>query len=404
MAYIPACVAPFWLGYSSIPLVSSHSVCVYYKESNISCFPSSFSSSITIFYHLLLVVTNIPRSCPHSTFASPVCFAIMDWTPESFPPSSHQARSLSGNPMVFDAIPPAYPSGRPNYPPVTGLGISHGEVDVPLGQLRLCPPPDVYTTTAATATLPTAGWSDGILPHSVDHSYYSSTTPYEPYSAGHNDISPSPLSLYSAQTLSTSPSYSSVMEMGETHGLPGQQPLGFWATTPCSDSTSPPESFAQVKEESDEYWGSPLFAEERAPIELSMMSMPRVMVNEPFCDAQLFQTGNGQQFGPVASIKQEVQKPPHVAKPATNEGTGKKTPKTRPKTKRSAKSPSASIHQCTICETRFTRRSNCIEHIKKHNPDTKKAYPCDLCGRTFGRKTDRKRHVESVSLHKPESS
>ena len=325
----------------------------------------------------------------------------MDWTPESFSPSSHQARSLSGNPLVFDAILPDYPSGHPNYLPVTGLGISHGEVDVPLGQLRPCQTTEVYTTAATTTTLPTAGWSDGILPHSVDHSYYEPTTPYEPYSAGHSDISPSPLSLYSAQTLSTSPSYSSCMEMGEIHGLPGQQPLGFWETSPCSDSTSPPESFAQVKEESDEYWGLPLFAEERAPIELSMMPMPRVIVNEPFPDPQLFQTGNGQQFGPDASIKQEDQKPPHVAKPAANEGTGKKTPKTRPKTKRSAKSSSASIHQCTICETRFTRRSNCIEHIKKHNPDTKKAYPCDLCGRTFGRKTDRKRHVESVSFHRP---
>lgn len=381
-------------------------MCILQRAKHSSCF-SSPSSSSSLALSSSSRDQHSHRSCPHSTLASPVCFAIMDWTPESFSPSSHQARSLSGNPMVFDAIPPAYPSGHPNYPPVTGLGISHGEVDVPLGQLRPCPPPEVYTTTtAATATLPTAGWSDGILPHSVDHSYYSSTTPYEPYSGGQHDISPSPLSLYSAQTLSASPSYSysSGMEMGETHGLPGQQPLGFWATTPCSDSTSPPESFAQVKEESDEYWGSPLFAEERAPIELSMMPMPRVIVNEPFPDPQLFQNGSsGQQFGPDVSIKQEDRKAPVITSPATNEaaGTGKKTPKTRPKSKRAAKSPSASIHQCTICETRFTRRSNCIENIKKHNPDTKKAYPCDLCGRTFGRKTDRKRHVESVSFHRP---
>lgn len=329
----------------------------------------------------------------------------MDWTPESFSPSSHQARSLPRNSMVFDAIPPAYPSGHPHYPPVTGLGISHGEVDdAPLGQLR----PEAYTTAAAApasaTTLPTADWSDGILPHSVDHPYYSSTTPYEPYSGGQHDISPSPLSLYSAQTLSASSSYSSGMEMGETHGLPGQQPLGFWATTPNSDITSPPESFAQVKEEPEEYWGSPLFADERLPIDVSMMMpMPRVIVNEPFSDQQVFQASSVQSFSPNPGTKLEDQKAPIVTSPATKESTtsstGKKTPKTRPKPKRSAKSSTASIHQCTICETRFTRRSNCNEHIKKHNPDTKKAYPCDICGRTFGRKTDRKRHVESVSLH-----
>jgi Zinc finger, C2H2 type len=53
--------------------------------------------------------------------------------------------------------------------------------------------------------------------------------------------------------------------------------------------------------------------------------------------------------------------------------------------------------QCTVCGYRFTRRSNCRQHMKKHDPNRKRDHSCDDCGRLFGRKTDLKRHVNSVS-------
>ena len=57
---------------------------------------------------------------------------------------------------------------------------------------------------------------------------------------------------------------------------------------------------------------------------------------------------------------------------------------------------SASGLQCTICGYRFTRRSNCREHMKKHDPTCKKVHLCGICERPFGRRTDLNRHVGSV--------
>jgi Zinc finger, C2H2 type len=52
---------------------------------------------------------------------------------------------------------------------------------------------------------------------------------------------------------------------------------------------------------------------------------------------------------------------------------------------------------CRICGKKFTRRSNCREHMKRHNPENRKVHSCDSCGRTFGRKTDLRRHYSTVS-------
>jgi hypothetical protein len=52
--------------------------------------------------------------------------------------------------------------------------------------------------------------------------------------------------------------------------------------------------------------------------------------------------------------------------------------------------------QCTVCGYRFTRRSNCRQHMKNHDPNRKRDHSCDDCGRSFGRKTDLKRHMNSI--------
>lgn len=54
--------------------------------------------------------------------------------------------------------------------------------------------------------------------------------------------------------------------------------------------------------------------------------------------------------------------------------------------------------RCPLCGKVFTRRSNCREHLKRHNPGNRQAHSCSSCGKTFGRKTDLKRHYSTVSL------
>jgi hypothetical protein len=36
--------------------------------------------------------------------------------------------------------------------------------------------------------------------------------------------------------------------------------------------------------------------------------------------------------------------------------------------------------------------------MKKHDPNSRKLYSCEDCGKTLGRKTDLKRHIDSVCI------
>lgn len=350
-------------------------------------------------------------------------------TKKTYPPPS-QIRSFSRDHMAFDTMPvyssslctdPSYSSSpsRSDYDtPVTGLGISSCGTERPL---RFCPP-EAYTT------LPTAGWSERVMPSdtlqgepAAEVGPYSSTMPYESYSGGQNEFSASPLSLYSAQTLSASPSYSWAMELGENYGvLTGQQQQlqqqqqqqqnpGFWSTTPHSDITTPPTDFVHVQDESDEYWDPALFAEKsNNPVEASMMMTmpaPQVTINGSPCpDPQLFPSDNTRQKQLVQDldIKQEFMSAsstssiPDASTIASDDKNSTTPPPAYPLPVLSVNTVGSGF-ECDICGMRFTRRSNCREHRKRHD-NNKQTYACEHCTQTFGRKTDRKRHVESVSL------
>ncbi|KAH8700815.1 hypothetical protein BGW36DRAFT_425620 [Talaromyces proteolyticus] len=51
---------------------------------------------------------------------------------------------------------------------------------------------------------------------------------------------------------------------------------------------------------------------------------------------------------------------------------------------------------CEICGRKFTRRANCREHTRRHDPKQRTIVSCKDCGKTFGRKTDLKRHYSTV--------
>ncbi|KAL1977040.1 hypothetical protein VTN31DRAFT_3322 [Thermomyces dupontii] len=59
-------------------------------------------------------------------------------------------------------------------------------------------------------------------------------------------------------------------------------------------------------------------------------------------------------------------------------------------------SPTKLGYRCHICGLLFTRRANCREHIKRHDPNHQKEhYVCEKCGKSVSRKTDLKRHYLS---------
>jgi hypothetical protein len=96
------------------------------------------------------------------------------------------------------------------------------------------------------------------------------------------------------------------------------------------------------------------------------------------------------------NVNVEVDGPqPQVAPSKT---TNEPVPKTSTRSRSSAdKLLSASGLECPMCGIKFTRRSNCKEHQKMHDSEWKYNYPCEECNRSFGRNSDLKRHMNTVS-------
>lgn len=53
---------------------------------------------------------------------------------------------------------------------------------------------------------------------------------------------------------------------------------------------------------------------------------------------------------------------------------------------------------CPICGIHFTRKSNCREHQKLHDPRFQKRFECNICGKSLRRNADLRRHENSVSV------
>lgn len=67
------------------------------------------------------------------------------------------------------------------------------------------------------------------------------------------------------------------------------------------------------------------------------------------------------------------------------------------------KAASSNRFSCPKCGNTFTRRSNCKQHEKQHDPESRKIsrVSCPECSKTFGRKGDLRRHFNNVRRVKP---
>jgi hypothetical protein len=321
----------------------------------------------------------------------------MNWNPDSFssvftyiPSSSDENSMMIETTHVYATEASAHADYPSSSQPPTGLGITYVGMEAQLSQMGLCSAPE-------TLSQPTTHWPAQLMPSVFEPSLEIENPPtgacYETFPV-HHDVSTSPLSLYSPQTLSASPSYCSTLDMGN-QDTTCSQPSHIWPGTPCSDNTTPFEGWSHVKQEYDDFPDPVLYSE---PSDASGVStsttIPQLMVNNTLevtaspgkekCDPSLKpdpMSEDSMGHGQTATIPQFTARADTMTSNHID----------------SCEVPSASGLVCTMCGTRFTRRSNCREHMKRHDPSCRKLYPCEACEKTFGRRTDLKRHVDTVS-------
>ncbi|OOG00662.1 hypothetical protein ASPCADRAFT_202485 [Aspergillus carbonarius ITEM 5010] len=289
----------------------------------------------------------------------------MDRTPTSFPSSpvaysSRDEQTMLKATSTYSSPLHAVPLDRYDFQPLSGLGISNCEAGSPSDQIRLYPCPEQYA-------LSTSNWSDPITrspnfletPPDVSHFPH-----YEPFG--------------SRADVSVSPSYSPVMDFRVMH----DEMSRFWPNTPPSETAVVSEGWTNVKEQPEEIWDASLIDGVNNPTMSTMPQLPRLQINTTFIHPQ---RPDETQIELDASREVPAEVVSEWIEDVNGSPLGEKL-----------KIPSASGLECTTCGLRFTRRSNCREHMKSHDPTYVRQHPCETCGREFRRRTDLKRHVDSI--------
>ncbi|KAJ0418486.1 hypothetical protein BJY00DRAFT_177295 [Aspergillus carlsbadensis] len=315
---------------------------------------------------------------------------MMNYPSELIQSSSSQPPSSSS--LSRNAVPhslPAYSSisrSAPTFPfpsMDTGLGISYCDMDLSGDHMRQYQPSEHGSTDWLGQMMPVP------LPYgcSLNTTHLSPATFYDPYSG--SDTSASPLSYCGPQTMSASPSRGPELDYGTGHDMTNPHAYNFWPSTPRS------EPDVQVKEEPDMEYRDESYEE---------CARPSMTMSAP--DAQLGANGLPVGMEDLPEMRDDIRASTELeaGRDSTAEPSVPPSEITFEVARKGASSlkpgqlkfPSASGLTCTVCGAEFTRRSNCREHMKKHDPSSRKLYPCDDCGKTLGRKTDLKRHIDSV--------
>jgi hypothetical protein len=209
---------------------------------------------------------------------------------------------------------------------------------------------------------------------------------YEIYN-GIPDPLQSSLSFYDTQQMSMAHGYEPAMEVGAGHGMSPRQmnemPVP-WLNTPLSAPSSPLQSIPTAVRTIENQWNHGLYPQSNTPIPSQASS--HHMVLHP----------------PIPLVSQGDPSRPTSAMPAvpfsqvasTSNITADAVSKT---TKRGRKPSAEKGGKCPVCGLYFTRRSNCVAHQKKHDPTFHRVIPCDECSKSFGRNSDLRRHIDTVS-------
>ncbi|RDW70475.1 putative C2H2 finger domain protein (Ezf) [Aspergillus mulundensis] len=223
--------------------------------------------------------------------------------------------------------------------------------------------------------------------YSLDATQMTPATLCERYSG--SDASASPLSYCGPQAMSATSSHGSVLDFGTGPDNMNTQMYNFLPNTPRSDPD------IMIKEEPDADYPDAQCLEYTKPAQLPLFApVAQHRTNRFRPKFNFFDEGDASEpivadhdletnLSPGPSAFQLGELPPWSRDNASADHEQLKV-------------PSASGRQCTICGAQFTRRSNCREHEKRHDPSNRKSFACGVCGKALGRKTDLKRHVDSV--------
>ncbi|KAJ5497554.1 hypothetical protein N7463_009541 [Penicillium fimorum] len=264
-----------------------------------------------------------------------------------------------------------------------GLGISRCQIENAFDQVRVFPPlstlPSQLVPGAPTPTF------------ALSYDDYSSGTCYPPvYNGLVNSASETSLGFYSP-TMSASPSYNSTMEVVPGQHVYASQVTNLWMHTPCSGPTTPSDVTPGTGANVAGQWDHSVFSDACIPSTMPLMPVN----NDPYLGAMEEMGGMGYD----RSSGQSINTGPVMPQQASPEGTDEATISSNAERGSSNdRLISASGLECPICGAKFTRRSNCKEHQKMHNPEWKHNHPCNDCHKTFGRSSDLKRHMSTVHL------
>lgn len=260
----------------------------------------------------------------------------------------------------------------PGYPPLglVGLGISG------LDDLRSFPSAVPYSVSP---TMPTQlALPDTLHDMAMKVDDYN-TAPYLSVYSSFPAAPHSPLSFYDSQAMSTTPSFNSAMEVSAAQSVfPGQM-SDYWTPTPCSGPTSPLESVPALANSSmEDQWSQPY-----SSVTSTAVSPQAVPIGKSSYPSTTIADG---------AIENGPEQPSN-----TTQTLSSKAEKASAFPKKQSQNDKTRGYACSLCGYRFTRRSNCMEHQKKHDPRSRESHPCGECNKTFGRKADLKRHTNNVS-------
>ncbi|KAL6236796.1 hypothetical protein BDW75DRAFT_102846 [Aspergillus navahoensis] len=289
--------------------------------------------------------------------------------PRTFPAYSYPSQIASASPFQSAVNP--------------GLGISYCETGPSHSYVRPHP---------STEQLHPADWTGQLMPQTTPFGYLLNTSQMmpaalcEPYTGP--DVSVSPLSYCGPQAMSATSSQGSALDLGTGSDTINQQMHNFLPNTPRSDAD------VMIKEEPDADYLDGQYAEYAKPAPVPLFApLAQHGANAFWPKFEYFEEDDTSE---PAVVDHDLES--NLSGPSTHP-VGEFslwTSNDPPADHEQLRIPSASGRECTICGARFTRRSNCREHMKRHNPSNRKSYTCVICGKALGRKTDLKRHVDSV--------